>query len=125
MSRVNKFSVSTELRNILLDDPELKKLIGSKVFPVIAPKGTEGDFILYQRDGFKQEYTKMGICRQVPIVFINAVSEDYDRSQQLAILIHEALEGVFTDPDMQIKMDDATEDYEDGKYFQVLSFTVD
>ena len=112
--RVNKFKVSTELRNILLADSGIKAAIGSKIFPVVAPKNTTGDYILYQRDGFKQEYTKMGVARQIPIVFFNVICDDYDRSQELADLIYKSLEGEFSDPDMVVKMDDSSEDYEDG-----------
>ena len=67
----------------------------------------------------------MGVARQIPTVFVNAVSDDYDRSLQLASLIYEALEGQFSNPDMTIHLEDSTEDYSEGKYFQVLQFSVE
>ncbi len=122
---MNKLAITTEVRAILLADEEITSLIGEKVFPIVAPNGTEGDFIIYQRDGYKQEYTKMGVARQVPTVFINAVSDDYERSLELASLIYETLSGSFSNPDMTIQLEDSTEDYSDGKYFQVLQFSVE
>ncbi|MBT9871996.1 DUF3168 domain-containing protein [Bacteroides salyersiae] len=122
---MNKLAITTEVRGILLETEEITSLIGQKVFPVVAPMNTEGDFIIYQRDGYKQEYTKMGVARQIPTVFVNAVSDDYERSLQLASLIYEALEGSFSNPDMTIHLEDSTEDYSDGKYFQVLQFSVE
>lgn len=122
---MNKLAITTEVRGILLETEEITSLIGQKVFPVVAPMNTEGDFIIYQRDGNKQEYTKMGVARQIPTVFVNAVSDDYERSLQLASLIYEALEGSFSNPDMTIHLEDSTEDYSDGKYFQVLQFSVE
>ena len=122
---MNKLAITTEVRGILLKTEEITSLIGQKVFPVVAPMNTEGDFIIYQRDGYKQEYTKMGVARQIPTVFVNAVSDDYERSLQLASLIYEALEGSFSNPDMTIHLEDSTEDYSDGKYFQVLQFSVE
>lgn len=104
---------------------EIAQLIGDKVFPIVAPDGTKGDFIIYQRDGYKQEYTKMGVARQIPTVFVNAISDDYDRSLQLASLIDDTLSGRFSDPDVIIKLEDSTEDYADKKYFQILQFSID
>lgn len=122
---MNKLAVTTEVRSILLASDEIAKMIGDKVFPIVAPNETKGDFIIYQRDGYKQEYTKMGVARQVPTVFVNAVSDDYDRSLRLASLIYEALSGSFYNPDMTIKLEDSTEDYADKKFFQVLQFSID
>lgn len=122
---MNKLAITTEVRAILLADEKITSLIGKKVFPVVAPNGTEGDCIIYQRDGYKQEYTKVGVARQVPTVFINAVSDDYERSLQLASLVYDALEGEFDNPGMTIHLEDSTEDYFDGKYFQVLQFSVE
>lgn len=122
---MNELAITTEVRRILLDSEEITSLIGKKIFPIVAPMKTEGDFIIYQRDGYKQEYTKMGISRKIPTVFVNAVSDDYDRSLQLASLIYEALEGEFSNPDMTIHLEDSTEGYSEGKYFQVLQFSVE
>lgn len=122
---MNKLAVTTEVRGILLASDEIAKMIGDKVFPIVAPNETKGDFIIYQRDGYKQEYTKMGVARQIPTVFVNAVSDDYDRSLRLASLIYEALSGSFSNPDMTIKLEDSTEDYADKKFFQVLQFSID
>lgn len=122
---MNKLAVTTEVRSILLASDEIAKMIGDKVFPIVAPNETKGDFIIYQRDGYKQEYTKMGVARQIPTVFVNAVSDDYDRSLRLASLIDEALSGSFSNPDMTIKLEDSTEDYADKKFFQVLQFSID
>ncbi|MFV0323049.1 MAG: DUF3168 domain-containing protein [Bacteroides xylanisolvens] len=122
---MNKLAITTEIRSILLDSEEITSLIGKKIFPIVAPAKTEGDFIIYQRDGYKQEYTKMSVARQIPTVFVNAVSDDYERSLELASLIYEALEGRFSIPDMNIHLEDSTEDYSEGKYFQVLQFSVE
>lgn len=122
---MNKFKITTEIRAILRESSEITALVGENISPLVSKKGTVGDFITYQRDGYKQEHTKMGVSRQIPIVYVNAVSDDYDRSQDLASLIYEALEGTFTDPDMRIHLEDSAEDYEDGKYIQVLQFSIE
>lgn len=121
---MNKLKITTEVRSILLNSPEIFELIGERVFPLVAPADTDGDFIVYQRDGYKTEYTKMGRCIDKPMVYINTVSDDYDRSQDLASIVYELLEGDFESPNMRIRLEDSTEDYADGKYIQVLLFSI-
>lgn len=125
MGAKSKFRITNEIRAILLSNPKIVALIGNRIFPLVAPEGTTGDFIAYQRDEYSIDRTKMGIASQKCRVFINAVSEDYDRSQDLAVLIHETLEGIYTTPDMTIYLEDSTEDYEDKKNIQILSFLIE
>ena len=122
---MNMFKITTEVRAILLASDSVKDIVDEKIFPVIAPENTEGDFIVYQRDGYKQDSTKFGVYRQVPIVNVIAVSENYVRSQELASLIYDTLSGDFTDPDIHIEFEDSTEDFIDNKYVQVLQFSIE
>ncbi|WP_278723565.1 DUF3168 domain-containing protein [Bacteroides finegoldii] len=121
---MNPFKIATEIRAILLSSEDIKEAIGEKVFPIIAPENTVGDFIAYQRDSYKQDSTKFGIYQQVPIVNVVAISENYDRSQHLASLIYDTLSGDFADPDIHIELEDSTEDFIDNKYIQVLQFSI-
>lgn len=121
---MDMFKITTEIRSILLASGEITAVIEEKVFPIIAPENTAGDFIVYQRDGFKQEYTQMGIASQSPLVNVTAVSDNYDRSQNLASLIYDTLSGDFRDPDITIQLEDSTEDFIDNKYIQILQFSI-
>lgn len=124
MSSISKFKVTTAMREILLASSEIKALIGDKIFPIVATEGTKGDFIVYQRDEYSQDLTKMGRAGEDCKVFLFAVSEDYKRSQDLAAVAKDVLEGRYSDPTMEIWMEDSTEIYEDNKYKQVLLFNV-
>ena len=125
MSAESKFKITTKVRAALLADPTISEMVaGVRVFPVVAPKDTPGDFIIYQRDEYSKDYTKMGISGQRCRVYVNAISDDYDRSQQMAYLINEALEGKHIDNNMDIKLVDSTEDFEDSKYIQILLFDI-
>ena len=124
MSAESKFKITTKVRAALLATSEITDIVGNKVFPVVAPKDTEGDFIIYQRDEYSKDYTKMGICEQKCRVYVNAISDYYDRSQELAYQINESLEGLHPDLEMDVKLVDSTEDFEDNKYIQVLLFDI-
>ncbi|MBK5721374.1 DUF3168 domain-containing protein [Dysgonomonas sp. Marseille-P4677] len=125
----NKIKVTTLVRQIMLDDDITTSYVGKKIFPVVAPKDTIGDFILYQRDGYSKERTKMGVALQKPLVYINVWSNDYDRSQEIASHLNELLDDDFiddSDPNsiIKIRLIDSSEDYEDNKYIQVLLFEI-
>ena len=118
------FKITTELRAILLNNPEIVSLVDDKIFPIVAPEGTEGDFITYQRDGYKQVFTQFGVAEQIPYVNVAAISDDYDRNQELASLIYDTLSGEFQEPDIAIQLEDSTEDFIDNKFIQVLQFSI-
>lgn len=124
MKGVNKFKITNEVAGILLADGAITALVENRVFPLNAPLDTKGDFIIYMRDEYSIKRGQMRIASQECRVYINAVSTNYNRSQELASLIFTALDGIFSDPDMEIRLEDSTEDYTDGKYIQVLLFSI-
>ena len=122
--KISHYEASKEIRGVLLDDASIMEAVGDNVFPLVADEGTEGDYITLQRDGFIQDTTKMGVARRDPYVYVCVVSADSQRSQDIAGLVVKALEGRYTDPEMEIRLEDDTEEYEAGKYIQVRKFLV-
>lgn len=121
---MNMFRITAEIQSLLLQNGEIKGIVGGKVFPIMAPEGTDGDFIVYQRDELKQDYTKMGVASQTAVIYVTAVSDSYVRSNNLASLIYDTLSGDFENPDMHIQLEDSTEDFIDKKFIQVLQFSI-
>jgi hypothetical protein len=119
----SKIKVTTVIRKILLKNEDLRSLVGEKIFPLYAPEGTKGDFILYMRDAYTIDRTKMGIAAQSCKVFINIVSDDYDRSQDIADIVLDTLEGD-SESGLRMHLADSTEDAIDKKYIQVLLFEI-
>lgn len=120
----SKFRVTNTIRQLLVSDERISNLVGNKIYPLYAPEDVTGDFLLYVRDEYSREYNKMSITSQTTNVYINAVSDDYDRSQELAYLIDDVLSGFHTDLHMEIKLMDSTEDVENKKYIQSLLFSI-
>lgn len=119
-----KFKIITEVVKLLRESEELTAMIGTKIFPIIAPEGTEGDFVAYQRDGLKIERSKMGTALQRSYFYITVVSDDYDRSLSIAEIVYDTLVGEFSEPSMRIDIEDYTEDVVDKKYLQTLQFSI-
>lgn len=123
----SKFRIGTVIRKILIDNEDVKQLVGDKIFPLVAPQSTEGDLIVYYRDEYSKDYTKMGVYNDNCKVYVTIVSDSYYRSQEIAEAVNNALEGTFfqnTDNQIQVRLSDSTEDYADNKYIQVLLFEI-
>lgn len=124
-----KFSVCTEIRKMLLNNSEIKRLVDNKIYPIVAPEGTEGNFIVYVRDQYSISKTKQGIYEQKCIVFVSCVSDKYDTSQEIADSVFQCLVGKYkinTGKTIinSIEMLDSTEDYANGVYIQTLEFSI-
>ena len=123
-----KFFVCTEIRKMLLGDEEISSLVGNRVFPIIAPEGTVGDYIVYIRDEYRISRTKQGIYDQSCTVFVSCVSSSYDNSQKLADAVFNCLDGRYSRSGKtiinSIEMVDSTENYAGDMYLQVLEFQI-
>lgn len=124
-----KFSVCTLIRERLLADEKIKELVGTQIYPIIAPEGTTNNYIVYVRDEYSIDRTKVGIAFHNCIVFISCVSSSYDESQEIADAVFQALDGKYKINTEQhninaIELVDSTEDYDGDVYIQTLSFSI-
>lgn len=122
-----KFSITKEIRSILINDEIINEMVGNNIYPLIALENTKGDCILYYRDGYGKDYTSFGNYNDNCKVFIAIVSENYDRSISIAERIDEILEGEHLNINNNVYecyLADSTEDYEDKKYIQILLYKI-
>lgn len=119
-----KFKAIKEIFSLLSNDPTIQTFVGDKIYPLVAPQDVEGDFIALRRDGYRRQDTKMGVAIQQSVFYVFVISEDYDRSLDIADVVYDVLEGDHP-RDLRIRMDDYTEEYVDQKFIQVLRFNLD
>lgn len=119
----NKIRAGTFIRDVLISKPKIVAMVGDNILPLVAPKETEGDIIIYWRDKYSRTYTNMGISTQECLVNVAVISDDYDRSQELAELIDDGLVGMHEGN--RVNLSDSTEGFEDGKYIQLLVFSIE
>lgn len=117
-----KFLAIQDVVALLSNSPKIQALVGDKIFPLIAPEDTSGDFITYQRDGYKREDSNMGVVVQRSIFLITVVSDTHERSLLIADAVYDILEGDHSEYNMRIRMENYGEDYIDRKFIQVLQF---
>lgn len=119
-----KFKAIKEIFSLLSNDPTIQTFVGDKIYPLVAPQDVEGDFIALRRDGYRRQDTKMGVAIQQSVFYVFVISEDYDRSLDIADVVYDVLEGDYP-RDLRIRMDDYTEEYVDQKFIQVLRFNLE
>ena len=113
---------------MLLARESLASLIGENVFPLYAPEGTVGDFILYQRTAGGSELNQMSLTSEWCEVTFNVVSDDYVKGVEIAEELRSALQDVYVDDKDQLVMTNSHEDFvgENNvvKYVQILVFSI-
>lgn len=123
---MNKFKITSTLRKLMIQNNELNTLCNSNISPVVSSEDVEGNFIVLYRNKYSKEYAKGEIINENTQVFIAIVSENYDESIEIAILVNDIIEGKHIDDydDYDCRLIDSTEEYEEKKYIQVLLFEI-
>ena len=122
-----KWWVGIDIRSILLSDAEIAEMTDEDIYPLIAPEGTEGDFIIYRRIKYNRDYAKMGLYEDVARVEIIAITDSYEDGVRLAALIDTTLTGEHTSDEgytLTFSLFDSEETFDDNKYMQTLIFEV-
>lgn len=122
MLSTEKFTVGTYAREYLLGIKAISDLVGTRIYPGIAPEDTVGMFVTYERDSYELFNSKMGIYMQEANIAYEVVSDTYDEGQALAVLILENLQG--RHGDMKFEVVDSAEYYKEKKYRQVILFKI-
>jgi hypothetical protein len=122
MLSLEKLTISTIARAILLQDSEIVSLVGTKIFPSIAPADTPSPHIVYERDAYDTEDVKFGVVREIAKVTYVIVSDDYDTGLQIAVAMHRVLQG--DHDDLTFEIVDSAERHEDGKFLQIIDFKI-
>ena len=115
-----KWKIGSWLRTKLLD-------ITTNVFPVVAPENTKGDVIVYRRTNLERSQSHIGYYQDTVYYDIVIISDSYDRSAEIGEKVDDALSGNFADEDgkrLVSNISGGYEDYQDGKYYNVITFKI-
>lgn len=122
-----KWRIGSIVREILLGNADLVALVGEDIFPIVAPEGTLGNFIVYRRDKYSKEYSKMGVTDDICELIVTAIADDYDTALEIAILLDNTLTGKHVTSDGEgftMKLIDSGEAFGDNKYAETLLFEI-
>lgn len=103
----------------LKSNSELAKLIGNRVYPLIADEGTTFPFVVYRRTALSPDTNKdEGI--NATTVEIVAISDKYSDSVKAADIIYATLANYTSDRISEIKVTTAYEQWTDNAFLQTI-----
>ena len=115
--RVNKY-----IYNILNSDKELNKLVGKKIYPIVAEESTTFPFIVVRRTNINTEYCKDGRVIDRCDFTVTIAANNYAESVTIAEHVRKLIELKRNDYFNLIHLWSVSEDYIDNTYIQELTF---
>ena len=116
-------SVNKYIYSILSQDNELKRLVGNKIYPLIAEESTTFPFIIFKRNNVVTEYCKDGKVIDRVDFSIAIAARNYTETIAIAERCRELLELKRNDYFNLIHFNSISEDYVDDTFIQELHFT--
>ena len=102
------------INDLLKASTALTALVGSKIYPLVAPENTPSPFVLYERS-FVNQKTKDGQAGSDSTITITVISDNYTETISISTAIHEALKA-------EANLLSGNEAYDAGAYIQTLIF---
>lgn len=123
----SKIRTSQFVREKLLADQKIRALVGQAIYPCVAPQ-TDGEYIVMTRVEYGELSSKTGIYERNCNVLLEVFSDNYDKGVDIACAIDDlfskAIEiggaGVYS----TLKMVQATEAFNEGKYVQMIEYYI-
>lgn len=87
-----RISISKHIYKTLSETPDLKQMIGMKIYPIATKSEVKFPFVVYERENVTVYYDKQGPATSNIDVSIYVLSDDYTESLDIAEMIIKALD---------------------------------
>lgn len=123
----SKLRSAQYIRERLLQDAQIRQMVGDAIYPCSAPQ-TIGDYVVMTRSDYGVSSAKTGVYERRCNVIIEIFSDDYDRTLDIAEAIELFLSNEY-ELNMgcllsQLQLVEATELFTDGKFVQVMEYSI-
>lgn len=115
-------SVNKYIYNILTSNTDLNKLVGKKIYPIVAEESTTFPFIVIKRTNIATEYCKDGKVNDRCDFTVTIAANNYAESVAIAEQVRKLIELKRNDYFNLIHLWSVSEDYIDNTYIQELTF---
>lgn len=124
----NSILINKYIYERLSKSPDLQKLVGNKIYPLVAENTTTYPFITYFRDGINPiSFTKDGYCQDEVYFTINVVNDKYTDTLTIANIVRKLMEGLKLSNDeatiFDTHMTSIDENFVENAYVQTMQFT--
>lgn len=117
-----KLTIGLYARGKLLADETISDLVGTRIYPNIAPEGSPSPFVVYERDSYLTEKNKMGVHLEMAEIVYEVVSDDYDTGLDILLAIRKVLQG--SHGGFTFNLVNSVDYYKEQKYRQLILFTI-
>lgn len=125
---MNSIKIGSVIVDIILSNEEIKNIIDSRIFPLIADNSATFPFILYRRSSATNADYKDIHCDNSAYMELMVVTDIYEAGVDLAVMVENQLKGkrgTFNSiPIGDISIPDSFEDYISGSYVQYLKLKI-
>ena len=114
-----KWYIGSWIRNKLID-------VCTNVFPVVAPENAKGDVIVYRRTSIERSQSHIGYYEDTVYYEVAIISDSYDRAAAIAEQVDDAMSGTFNEDGKRFvsHISGGYEDFQDGKYYNMIQFKI-
>lgn len=117
-------SIIKNIRTKLLSNEKLKKLIDTKVFPVVAENGTTFPFVLLKKSGINSVNSKSGIHQDMIVMVIEVVDTNYSKCVEIAEEIRTTIEGKRFENIIDVQLTNGNDNFVADSYVVQMVFNV-
>lgn len=117
-------SVIKNIRTKLLSNDKLKKLIDSKIFPVVAENGTTFPFVLLKKSGISGVYSKCGLHQDNIVMVIEVVDSNYSNCVTIAEEIRNTIEGIKFENIIDVQLTNGNDNFVADSYVIQMVFNI-
>ena len=117
---MKNIDIGKQIIELLTKDEELTKLVGKKIFPLVANADTTFPFVVYKRAGFQPALNKDYEGEKITVDFV-ICSTKYEESLKIANKIYQGLVHVETDIIDDSVAINLYEDYISDTYCQFIT----
>jgi hypothetical protein len=119
---MSALSVTKHIYNILIQNEDIKSMVGNNIFPLVAEDNATFPFVIIKRNTVTPNYHKMGVAQDLSTVTIAIVTTAYAQSIEISEKVRSLLENYVGGVFQRIRLQDVNEAYIDDAYVQELNF---
>lgn len=120
---IKYLQVGRILRKKMLNYSPLKEKVGSKIYPLVADKGTTFPFIIYRRESSQPSSNKDKLLFDIDsTVSIIIATDNYTQSIEIAELVLDCLS--IAEEDTEIELINTDERYQEETFIQQLTYKI-
>ena len=116
-------SVNKYIYNLLINDETLNKLVGKKIYPLVAEESVTYPFIIFTKDSAYANYTKDLLTFDTVTISIAIAAVNYFETVQIAERVRQILENHRDGYFLNIQLENVSEDFVEDTYIQQLQFS--